>query len=97
MRLTDDKIRNLAEKIYYEIERSEKFKVYANKSAMMTMIMDVFHQDLLFEEDVEAEATKKLQRFEREISSKNIDYAVLFRKVKKQILEEKGIEPEYYM
>ncbi len=97
MRLSEEKIRSLAEKIYYELEKSDNVRVYANKNAMMALIMKVFIDDMKFEEEIELEVAKKLRRFEREISSRNMDYNLLFRKAKAELLREKGIDPENYL
>ena len=97
MKLSEDKIRSLAEKVYYELERSDNVNIYANKSAMMSLVMKVIIDDLKFEEEVEAEVVKKLRVYEREIASRNIDYNILFKKAKEQILREKGVEAEYYL
>jgi len=97
MRLSDDKIRSLAEQIYTMMKRSSKFEVYAQKGALMPLIISIIKGDLEFEEELELEVAKKLQKFEREIESKDMNYALLEKRVKEQLLKEKGINPRNYM
>lgn len=97
MKLSEDKIRSLAEQIYTLMKQSPKFTVYAQKGALMPLIISIITNDLEFEEKLEVEVAKKLQKFEREIESKNMDYSVLSRRVKEQLLREKGIDPQNYL
>jgi SpoVK/Ycf46/Vps4 family AAA+-type ATPase len=96
MRLSEDKIRRLAERLHDEmaqrglLEYRERagLKLGAGRAERVKAIYDFIIADLLIEEEIEAEAEKVLATYSREIKGTERD--IIFRKHKEEIARKRG-------
>lgn len=96
MRLTEDKIRRIAERIHDELAQRglmeyrdrAGIKAGVGRAARVKLLYDHIITDLQREEEIDAEVEKVLNSYSREIKGTERD--ILFRKHKEEIARKKG-------
>jgi hypothetical protein len=96
MRLSEDKVRRIAERLHDDLEQrgliSYKDPAHARpgvgRAARVKQIYDFIIADLKREEEIDAEVEKVLASYSREIKGTERD--ILFRKHKEDIARKKG-------
>ncbi len=96
MRLNEDKIRRIAERLHDELEERNMLKYQeprgakagVGRAARVKAIYDFIRADLRQEEEIDAEVEKVLASYSREIKGTERD--VLFRKHKEDIARKRG-------
>ncbi|ABU58856.1 MAG: DUF507 domain-containing protein [Roseiflexus castenholzii] len=96
MRLSEDKIRRIAERLHDELEQ-RGLLMYKNprgtppgmgRAARVKAIYDFIVADLKVEEEIDAEVERILSTYSREIKGTERD--VLFRKHKEEVARKRG-------
>lgn len=96
MRLSEDKIRRIAERLHDELEQRGLLAYRdprgttpgAGRAARVKAIYDFIVADLKIEEEIDAEVERILSTYSREI--KGIERDVLFRKHKEEVARKRG-------
>lgn len=96
MRLTEDKVRRIAERLHDELEQRGLLgykersgaKHHAGRAARVKHIYDFIVADLKKEEEIDAEVERILASYSREIKGTERD--VLFRKHKEELARKRG-------
>ena len=96
MRLTEDKIRRIAERLHDELEQHELLaykdargvKPGTGRAARVKAIYDFIVADLHREEEIDAEVERILGTYSRELKGTERD--VLFRKHKEEVARKRG-------
>ncbi|NJN19312.1 MAG: DUF507 family protein [Oscillochloris sp.] len=96
MRLSDDKIRRIAERLHDELAERELLeyrdpvgmKAGVGRAARVKAIFDFIVADLKIEEEIDAEVEKVLDSYSRQLRGTERD--VLFRKHKEDIARKRG-------
>lgn len=96
MRLSEDKVRRIAERLHDELEQRELLgykerpgaRPGTGRAARVKQIYDFIMADLMLEEEIDAEVEKILATYSREIKGTERD--ILFRKHKEDIARKKG-------
>jgi hypothetical protein len=96
MRLSEDKIRRIAERLHDELEQrglvaykdSRGVTPGAGRAARVKAIYDFIVADLKIEEEIDAEVERILSTYSREIKGTERD--VLFRKHKEEVARKRG-------
>jgi hypothetical protein len=96
MRLTEDKVRRIAERLHDELEQRDlvaykdppRVKRGEGRAARVKVIYDFIVADLQHEEDIDEEVEKVLASYSREIKGTERD--ILFRKHKEEIARKRG-------
>jgi hypothetical protein len=96
MRLTEDKVRRVAERLHDELAERDLLaykdprgsKPGVGRAARVKAIYDFLVADLQQEDDIDAEAERVLQTYSREIKGTERD--ILFRKHKEEIARKRG-------
>ena len=91
MRLRDEKITYLAEKIAKCVLDAEDVQALQDESGIRADVERTMTEDLRLEDAIDEEVRQVLRRHARQIREKNMDYRYLFNKVKDQLLRERGI------
>jgi len=96
MRLSEDKVRRIAERLHDELaqrglldyQESRGAKAGVGRAARVKAIYDYLIEDLQREEELDAEVEKLLASYSREIKGTERD--ILFRKHKEELARKKG-------
>lgn len=96
MRLSEDKIRRVAERLHDELAERDLLrykeqpgtKAGSGRAARVKQIYDFIVEDLKQEEELDAEVERVLQSYSREIKGTERD--ILFRKHKEELARKKG-------
>lgn len=96
MRLSEDKVRRLAERIHDELEQrgllsykeARGVKPGEGRAARVKAIYDFLLEDLHKEEEIDAEVERILNTYSRELKGTERD--VLFRKHKEEVARKRG-------
>jgi hypothetical protein len=96
MRLSEDKIRRIAERLHDELTQQSLLeyreapgaKAGVGRAARVKAIFDYIVADLRLEEEIDAEVEKVLATYSREIKGTERD--ILFRKHKEDIARKRG-------
>ncbi len=96
MRLSEDKIRRIAERLHDELEQRGLLAYRdprgtnpgAGRAARVKAIYDFIVTDLKIEEEIDAEVERILSTYSREIKGTERD--VLFRKHKEEVARKRG-------
>jgi hypothetical protein len=91
MRLSEPKIRYLADKMAAWLEGMEGTEVRGPKDALSRELAAVIRAELRLEVELEEEVERVLGQHRRQIDSQNMDLSVLRQKIKKQLAKERGI------
>lgn len=96
MRLSEDKVRRIAERLHDELAQRNLVeyreapgnRAGAGRAARVKIIYDFIIQDLLLETEIDAEVEKVLASYSRDIKGTERD--ILFRKHKEEIARRRG-------
>ena len=96
MRLTEDKIRRIAERLHDELEQrgllaykeAPRTRPGEGRAARVKAIYDFIFADLKLEEEIDAEVERILATYSRELRGTERD--VLFRKHKEDVARKRG-------
>ncbi len=96
MRLTEDKVRRIAERLHDELQQREMVsykepkgaKRGEGRAARVKQIYDYIVADLQKEEEIDAEVERVLATYSRDIKGTERD--ILYRKHKEEIARKKG-------
>ncbi len=96
MRLTEDKVRRIAERLHDELQQREMVsykepkgaKPGEGRAARVKQIYDYIVADLQKEEEIDAEVERVLDTYSRDIKGTERD--ILYRKHKEEIARKKG-------
>jgi hypothetical protein len=96
MRLNEDKIRRIAERLHDELAQRELLaykdpagsKAGVGRAARVKAIYDFIVTDLKLEEEIDAEVDRILASYSREIKGTERD--ILFRKHKEEVARKRG-------
>jgi hypothetical protein len=96
MRLSEDKVRRIAERIHDELAEQGLLaykeptgaKAGVGRAARVKAIYDFIIDDLRLEDEIDAEAEKVLDTYSREIKGTERD--IMFRKHKEEIARKRG-------
>ena len=96
MRLSEDKVRRIAERLHDELEQSGLLvykdprgtKAGVGRAARVKEIYEYIVQDLAHEEEIDAEVERVLATYSRDLKGTERD--ILFRKHKEEIARRKG-------
>jgi len=96
MRLSEDKIRRIAERLHDELAQQGVLeyreqagaKAGVGRAARVKLIYDFILADILREEEIDAEVEKVLATYSRDLKGTERD--ILFRKHKEDIARKKG-------
>lgn len=96
MRLNEDKIRRIAERLHDELAQRELLaykdplgsKAGVGRAARVKAIYDFIITDLKLEEEIDAEVDRILASYSREIKGTERD--ILFRKHKEEVARKRG-------
>jgi hypothetical protein len=91
MRLSEPKIRYLADKMASWLGEMEGMELRASPDAVSREIAAVIREELRLEVELDEEVERVLVQHRREIDSQNVDLSVLRQKIKKQLAKERGI------
>lgn len=91
MRLSEPKIRYLADKMASWLGEMKGMELRVSPDAISREIAAVIREELRLEVELDEEVERVLGRYRREIDSQNVDLAVLRQKIKKQLAKERGI------
>ena len=91
MRLREEKIAYLADKIAKVVMSTEEVQVLKDENLIEADIERTITEDLILEDSIDEEVRQILRKHARRIREKNMDYRYLFNKVKEQLLKERGI------
>ncbi|NJK79349.1 MAG: DUF507 family protein [Chloroflexaceae bacterium] len=97
MRLSEDKVRRIAERLHDELEQRGLLKYQdprgakagVGRAARVKAIYDYIVADLRKEEELDAEVEKILATYSREF--KGTEYDIMFRKHKDELARKKGL------
>ncbi|NJL04890.1 MAG: DUF507 family protein [Chloroflexaceae bacterium] len=97
MRLSEDKVRRIAERLHDELQQRQMLdyrdppssKRGAGRARRVKQIYDFLVADLQKEAELDAEVEKILASYSREI--KGTEYDIMFRKHKDEIARKRGI------
>lgn len=91
MRLSENKIRYLSEKLVRLLETREDVRVIKGPEPLTLELAAVIREELLKEDLLDDEVEKVIQKNRRQIESGNVDLSVLRQKIKRQLAKERGI------
>lgn len=89
MRLKPEKIENLAEVIFEALTANKEVGVSESREKVTGLIRQIITADMKAEEEIEAEAHKKLEAVKDQIARQGASYDKLFQKAKQQIARER--------
>lgn len=89
MRLKQEKVENLSNKILAMFSENELVKISGTNSDILNLIREIIFEDMRVEDVIEEEAKKSLESYREKIYIKNLSYSDLLQKAKKIIAKEK--------
>lgn len=91
MRLSEEKVNILAQKIYDQLKKSPNIRRHADQHKILIEIKKVLLKDLKREDLIDAEVEKILAPYKEKISQTSMNYQVLYKKAKNELAKRKGI------
>lgn len=91
MRLSHEKIGHLAEKLLDELAEIDGILFQANDSQLRLAIQEIITDELMVEEQLDAEVHKMLQAYKYEITMGRMSYDDLFKKTKQRLINERKL------
>jgi hypothetical protein len=85
MRLSQNKIEFLAEKMLEMIERDAHLHIQTNSDLVYRVIADTIFADMVAEEEIDAEVDLLLKQHQGEISAMEMDYGALRSQMKREL------------
>lgn len=90
MRLSQNKIDFISEKVLEMIERTPEVHIQTNPDLVYRVIADTIYDDMLAEEAIDAEVDELLKTHNNEIRAMDMDYGALRSKMKRELCKQKG-------
>lgn len=91
MKLSQEKVEELSNKLLDELMEIEGVLFQGNDSQLRLAIQEIVTDELLVEERLDAEVHKMLQAYKYEITMGRMNYDDLFRKTKQRLVHERKI------
>jgi len=91
LRLKEEKIDSLAEKVIEMFKKDEKTIFLKDEEKVRHAIKEVIREDLKREDDLDEEIRSLLEKHRDKIAWSNLDYQTLFQKTKKMLIRERKI------
>ena len=91
MRLSEPKIRYLADKMAAWLEDMDAMEVRSPKDVLARELAAVIRAELRLEVELDEAVEQVLGQHRRQIDSQKMDLSVLRQKIKKQLAKERGI------
>jgi hypothetical protein len=91
MRLTKEKIESLSQQLLKELKSKPDVKLTGEESRVLLEIKSLIVADLKREDEIDGEVREILKKHVDRITRENMDYSVLFRKIKQQIVRERDL------
>lgn len=93
MRLSEDRVRQIADSITDVLYDEELLEYSGRLEALTVRIEKVIHEDLAFADRIDQEATERLKTYSRDIVPGTAEWMILHEKTK----EELAIKYNYYL
>jgi uncharacterized protein len=90
LRLTPEKIRQLADLVARSLEENPEIDVKAKPEELRSVIAGIITDDLKEEESIEAEARKKLEIHREQIKRTGANFDEMLRKMIRKEAQERG-------
>ena len=91
MRLKEEKIHSLAEKIINMLKKDERTVFFKDEQKILHAIKEVITQDLKREDALDEEVHELLSQHRDKIAWANMDYHTLFQKAKRTLIRERKL------
>jgi hypothetical protein len=91
MRLRGEKIGNLASQLLESLKANPGVRVLADDAVVLHDIERIITEDLKAEDALDEEVRQILSKHIDRIHREGLDYAVLFRRTKQQLIRERGL------
>lgn len=91
MRLSENKIRYLSEKLVRLLEARDDVRLVQGPDPLAMELASVIREELREEDLLDEEVEKVIRQNRRQIDAGNVDLSVLRMKIKKQLARERGI------
>ena len=90
MRLSQDKVRDLADRIVSAMAAHPKVRLQTSEEALRVLVGSVILDDLREEAEIEAEADGLLTQYARQIEKGDLDVHALRSKFKQELARKRG-------
>lgn len=90
MRLKEDRIRLICQKVYSALRAKQLFQTTKTESEILKKMEEIFIQDLKVEDKLDAEVEKLLSQYSAKMAG-NVDREKLFQLIKKQLIKDKNL------
>ena len=90
MRMSQEKVKDLAAQIVRMIEENPKVHLQERAEAVRVAVGSVILDDLAEEDEIDAEADALLQKHSADIDRESMDHEMLRKKFREQIARERG-------
>lgn len=90
MRMSQDKVKDLAAQIVQMMQDHPKIELQDRVEALRVVVGSVILDDLREEDDIDAEVDRLLEQHAREIDAESMDHEILRRKFRDQIARQRG-------
>lgn len=92
MRLRDEKIASLATQVLEELKANDSVQLLADEEIVSLEIRRVITEDLKAEDALDEEVRQILSKHIDRIHREGLDYSILFRRTKQQLIRERGLK-----
>lgn len=89
MRLKEPQIHKLARLIYDALVKDKLIDILSSDKAVLAKIETILTTDARIEEQIEAEAKKMMEKFQKQVESGEIEYQKMYNMLKKQLMKDK--------
>lgn len=93
MKLKPNQIKKLSSQIFQKLISKNSIDVLSSERKAVECIENVFLADARKEEEIENEAKKMMEKFEKQVASGEIEYHKMYSMIKKQLMREKKFTP----
>ena len=90
MRLSQDKVRDLAERIVSALEAHPKVHLQTSRDALRVLVGSVILDDLNEEAEIDLEVNQLLNQYSRQIDKGDLDVHMLRTKFKQELARKRG-------
>jgi hypothetical protein len=90
MRLSSDKVHDLADRIVAALAAHPKVHLQTSQDALRVLVGSVIQDDLREEAEIEAEADRLLNQYARQIEKGDLDVHTLRNKFKQELARKRG-------
>lgn len=91
MKLSPKKVEQLAEQLLDELAEVDGILFQGNDGQLRLAIQEIITDELMVEENLDAEVHKMLQAYKYEITHGRIKYEDLFKKTRQRLIHERKI------